>query len=117
VRDQALPATIRHGSRKVPLNSVAHSSASDTECPQIKPVRALVVILSLAVRRKGIARCAALHLDCARFANGRSLSVRVGEAIVWAETALKVALQSLPNTAIIARFRGLSKVAKGGRIP
>lgn len=52
-------------------------------------------ILSLAARRKGIARFAVLHLDCARFANGRSLSVRVREAIVWAETALKVALQSL----------------------
>ena len=38
-------------------------------------------ILSLAARRKGIARFAALHLDCARFADGMSLSVRVGKAV------------------------------------
>ena len=36
-------------------------------------------ILSLAVRRKGIARYAVLHLDCARSAKGRSLSVAFEE--------------------------------------
>ena len=39
-------------------------------------------ILSLAARRKGIARCAALHLDCARSANGRSLSVAFEELLL-----------------------------------
>ena len=53
----------------------------DFTSPQIKLVRALLLILSLAVRRKGIARCAALHLDCARSAWNGSLSVRVGEAV------------------------------------
>jgi hypothetical protein len=43
-------------------------------------------ILSLAARRKGIARCAALHLDCARSADGRSLSVRVGTAVAHLAT-------------------------------
>ena len=58
-----------------------NSRASDTARPQIKLVRAPVLILSLAVRRKGIARCTALHLDCARSAWSGSLSVRVGEAV------------------------------------
>jgi hypothetical protein len=35
-------------------------------------------IVPLAVRRKGIARSAVLHLDCARSAWSGSLSVRVG---------------------------------------
>jgi hypothetical protein len=39
------------------------------------------VILSLAARRKGIARFAALHLDDARSAGSGSLSVRGGEAV------------------------------------
>ena len=38
--------------------------------------------LSLAARRKGIARCAALHLDCARSAEGRSLSVAFEELLL-----------------------------------
>ena len=39
-------------------------------------------ILSLAARRKGIARCAALHLDCARSAKGRSVSVAFEELLL-----------------------------------
>jgi hypothetical protein len=68
------------------------------------------LILSLAVRRKGIAR----------FADRRSLSVRVGRAVADSPTALQVVtslsgfsgsnifgqatISSLPNTAIIAKF-------------
>ena len=40
-------------------------------------------ILSLAARRKGIARSAALHLDCARSAEGRSLSVAFEELLLF----------------------------------
>ena len=44
-------------------------------------------IVPLAVRRKGIARCAALHLDCARLADERPVSVRVGRADADSSTA------------------------------
>jgi hypothetical protein len=48
-----------------------------------KPLRAAKFsILSLAVRRKGIARWAALHLDCAHFADGRSVSVAFEEQLL-----------------------------------
>jgi len=50
--------------------SLSHSRAPDAARPQIKLARAPGLILSLAARRKGIARCAALHLDCARSAWG-----------------------------------------------
>ncbi|MGZ5545182.1 MAG: hypothetical protein ACXWIU_10945, partial [Limisphaerales bacterium] len=39
--------------------SLSHSRAPDTACPQINLARVLVLILSLAACRKGIARCAA----------------------------------------------------------
>jgi hypothetical protein len=39
-------------------------------------------IISLAARRKGIAHCAALHLDCARFTDGRSVSVAFEEQLL-----------------------------------
>ncbi len=48
------------------------------------------LILSLAVRRKGIARYAALHLYCARFADRGSLSVRVGKAVADSPIALRI---------------------------
>jgi hypothetical protein len=52
--------------------SLSHSRAPDTACPQIKLARVLVLILSLAVRRKGIARFAALHLiPVTRVVHGR----------------------------------------------
>ena len=49
---------------------------SETTCTAEFP------ILSLAARRKGIARCAALHLDCARSADGRSVSVAFEEQLL-----------------------------------
>ena len=51
--------------------------------PQLFPSVAAILpsILSLAPRRKGIARCAVLHLDCARSAEGRSLSVAFEEQL------------------------------------
>ena len=91
------------------------------------------LILSLAVRRKGIARYAALHLDCARFADRVSLSVRVGKAVADSPIALRVitplngfsgsnifgqaTISWLPNTASIAEFWGISRVAEGRRSP
>ena len=54
-------------------------------CPSRTSVANLRLILSLAARCKGIARCAALHLDCARSAEGEVVIGCVRGAIALPE--------------------------------
>jgi hypothetical protein len=61
------------------------------------------LILSLAVRRKGIARCAALHLDCARFADGRHVSVCVGEAVAVVDHCSRIIVRA-KFVEVLARY-------------
>ncbi|MDQ1422065.1 MAG: hypothetical protein QOJ52_4027 [Acidimicrobiaceae bacterium] len=62
------------------------------------------MILSLAARRKGIARCAALHLDCARSAQRWCVSVALEEQLLRYRTAIRAPSARERNAAQLLRL-------------